>query len=177
MTSFPRDHEITERGDGRFRLGVDGADFRGEAASHELGEHGALDEGGHAGHAFDAADFFRLGGPVVEDGFAAGHEMGVEAEDFAAQFLFEAGHDRDDKDQHHDAEGNAQNGNDCDEAEKRALRFQVAQGEKEAERLGHRWCKVRRLRAAGKDKRAIRAPVPGARGGRRSGCRVWLPIR
>ena len=61
----------------------------------------------------------------------------VEAEYFAPQFLFEAGHDRNNKDEHHNADGDTEDRNNRDQAEEGALRAKVAQGEEKAEGFGH----------------------------------------
>ena len=134
---LPGDHEVLQSGDLTFDLGVDGANLRGEAAPHEFGQHGALDKRGHAGDTFNRADLRGLGRPVKNDRFTAGHEVRIEAEDFAPQFLFEAGHDRNNEDEHHDADGDTKNRNNRDQAEEGALRAKVTQGEEKAEGFGH----------------------------------------
>ena len=96
-----------------------------------------MHEGGDAGHTFNGADFFRLSRPIHENGFPAGHEVGVETEHFAPQFLLETGHDRNDQNQHHDSQRDAENGDHGDQAEKGPLRPQIAQREEKAEGLGH----------------------------------------
>ena len=131
------DHEVLQRGDLAFGFRIDGAYFRGEAAAHELGEDGALHERGNAGDAFNRADFLGLRRPIHENSLAASDEVGVEAEDFAAEFLLEAGHDGNDEDEHGDADGDTEDGDNGDEAEKGALWSEVAQGEEEAEGSGH----------------------------------------
>ena len=134
---FAGDHEVLQRGDFALGFRIDGADFRGEAASHEFGQDGSLHKGGDAGDTFDGPDLGGLRGPIHKNSFTAGNEVGVEAEDFAAELLLEAGHDGNDKDEHHDPESDAEDGDDGDEAQERALGTQVTQGEEEAERLGH----------------------------------------
>jgi hypothetical protein len=56
--------------------------------------------------------------------------MRIEIDHFLAQLPIEAGHYRDYKNQHRHAEHNAENGNQGDNRQKRALRLQVPQSEK-----------------------------------------------
>ena len=58
----------------------------------------------------------------------------VEIDHFLAQLTIEPGHDRDHENQHRHAEHDAENGDQCDDREKRALRFQIAQREEKTKR-------------------------------------------
>ena len=157
--------------DAALELGVDAADFRGEAAVVELDDDGALDERGGGAH---GGVFCNFGGgffPLLEDAGVGDDDMGVEADDLAAEFALEAGHHGDDEDEDHDAEGDAEDGDERDGGEEGALGFEVAQGEEEAESAGHFAGTLHGRRAAGeellKDNRN-RARVISARGSRGS---------
>ena len=89
---------------------------------------------------FDLGIFHRLlrcGLPVFQNPAVAHDDMGIEADDLAAEFLLEAGHHRNNQNQNHDPERNAENGNQGDDRKKCALGLEVAQGEKKTETFRH----------------------------------------
>ena len=79
-------------------------------------------------------NFTREFAPVAHHVFGADKNVRVEVDHFLLQFAIESGHDRDDKNEHGHTERHADDGDERDDGKERALRFQIAQREKKAER-------------------------------------------
>jgi hypothetical protein len=77
-------------------------------------------------------EFFRGGFPVMEDTFGGvDGKVRIKAEDFAAEFVVESGHDGDDEDEDGDAEGDAEDGDDADDGDECPFWSEVAECEEE----------------------------------------------
>ena len=136
------DDEIRDIHDLALEFGIDAPDFWSEAAVLIFHNDRALNEwrGG-----FDMRIFHRLlrcGLPVFQNPAVADDNMGIEADDLAAEFLLEAGHHRNDQNQNHDPERDSEDRNQGDDRKKGALGLEVAQGEKKAETFRHGSCGI-----------------------------------
>jgi len=72
--------------------------------------------------------------PVAQDVFCGHENVRIEIDHFLAQLAIEPGHDRNHQNQHRHPEHHAEHRNQCDDGEKRALRFQISQCQKKTKR-------------------------------------------
>ena len=92
----------------------------------ELHDHRSLDK--RSGGQDPVRCLHRAGkiAPLLDEAVVAEEEMGVKTDHFPLKFPLEACHDRHDQDQHRDAEGHPNHGNQRDHGEKRPLRLEIA---------------------------------------------------
>jgi hypothetical protein len=85
-------------------------------------------------------------------------DMGVESKDSVAQLLIEAGHDADDDDEHGHSQGDAEDGNQGDDRNKRPFGPEIPQRKQQFERQTRHWAEAKR--PAGPCQRAAKVGLP-----------------
>ena len=115
-------------------LRIDSANHRREPAILELHDHRPLDVRRGRDDAGRVANLHAEIAPIAHDVFGADENVRVEVDHFLPQLAIESGHDRDDKNEHSDAEHHAHHRDERDDGKERALRFEIAQREEKTER-------------------------------------------
>jgi hypothetical protein len=113
---------------------IDTAHQRREPPVLKFHDHRSLDIGSRRDDARRLVDFRFEGSPVAQHVFGSHENMRIELDHFLAQLAIEPGHDRNHEDQHRHPEHHAEHRNQCDDGEKRALRFQISQRQKKTKR-------------------------------------------
>src|SRR6266481_2426740 len=126
--------EFSQRDDLLFLRGIDTANHRGDSLVLKFYDHRSLDVGSRRNHARRVVDFCFECSPVAQDILCAHENVCIEIDYFLTQLTIKPGHDGNHEDQHRYAQHHTENRDQCDDREKRALRFQVAQRQKKTKR-------------------------------------------
>jgi hypothetical protein len=117
-----------------FLRGIDAANERRQPLVLKFDNHRTLHIRRGADDAGSISHFHCEIAPIAQDVLRADENVGVEIDHLLPQLAVEAGHDGDDEDEDHYPKHHAHHGDQRNDGHKRALRLQVAQGEKKAER-------------------------------------------
>src|ERR1051326_1880496 len=131
---FSESDELLQRNHFLFLLWIDTSNHRCESPVVKFHNHGALHIRGGGNNARSPVDF-RLERSPIAHHVLGGHEnVGVEIDYLLAQLPIKPGHDRNHEDKHHHAEHHANDRNQCDDRQKRALRLQVSERQEKTKR-------------------------------------------
>src|ERR1700730_4904297 len=127
-------YEFANRNDFFFLRRIDSAHYRRETLILKFNNDRTLRERRGRDHVRRALDFLLQRAPIANHVFALHQNVSVEIDDLLPQLAIEAGHDRDHKNEDGDAEGDPDDRDQRDDGKKRALRFEITEREKKAER-------------------------------------------